>query len=190
MTTLKNNWGDLYIALLQSGEARDSAGYEPLRARLQKVREESGANYVYVLSPAGADGKPSIDGKTDEGASFLITVDGSAEADDWANDYGWEIQFTEAWGGSPAAARSCWNVSETEQCWSGFAPVYDSNGNVACILGIDYPDFTVGQANPEWNRHAPEWNGIKTEITVEVPADVQAMREKVAGIAAKYAAAL
>jgi hypothetical protein len=68
--------------------------------------------------------------------------------------------------------------------------VYDSNGKVACILGIDYPDFTVGQANPEWNRHAPEWNGIKTEITVEVPTDVQAMRDKVAGLAAKYAAEL
>jgi hypothetical protein len=34
------------------------------------------------------------------------------------------------------------------------------------------------------------WNGIKTEITVEVPADVQVMRDKVAGLAAKYAAEL
>ena len=183
-------FGDKYIELLASGQAREYEGYEDLRAALQQVREESGANFVYVLSPADDEGSPVAKGEGGEGTSFLITVDGSAEADDWANSYGWEIQFTEAWKGSPAAARSCWNVSEKEQCWSGFAPVHDSEGNVVCILGIDYPDFTVGQANPEWNRHAPEWNGIKTEITIEVPADVQAMRDKVAALAAKYAAEL
>ena len=188
--TIMKNFGDRYIELLASGQARDYAGYEELRAALQTVRESSGANFVYVLTPADEDGNPSITANSGEGASFLITVDGSPEADDWANSYGWEIQFSEAWSGSPAAARSCWNVSEKEQCWSGFAPVYDSEGKVACILGIDYPDFTVGQANPEWNRHAPEWNGIKTEITIPVPDDVQAMRDKVAGLAAEYAAKL
>jgi len=182
-------WGDKYAALLDSGEARDYEGYDEMKAELDNIREEIGATYVYVLTP-GTDGVPDIAGESGEDGAYLITVDGSEDPDDWAVDYGWEVQFTEAWTGTPAAARSAWNDSDELQCWSAFAPVYDSEGTVVAILGIDYPCTEVAQANPEWNRDAAEWNGFEDEITGDVPQDVADMREFVADLAAKYAKAL
>ena len=184
-------WGDRYAALLDSGEARDNADYDAMKAELDTIREDIGATYVYVLTPAGEDGvTPDPAGESGEDGAYLITVDGSEDPDDWGVDYGWEKQFTEAWEGTPAAARSAWNDSDTEQCWSAFAPVYDSEGTVVALLGIDYPCTDVAQANPEWNRDAAEWNGFEDEITGEVPADVAAIREYVTNLAAKYAATL
>lgn len=177
---------DQYVSLINSGEARDFADYDSMKAELDKIREESGATYVYALSP-GKDGVPSLDGETGKDGAFLITVDGSEDPDDWAVDYGWEIQFTEAWNGEPAAARSAWDDSDDLQCWSAFAPVYDSNGNVVCILGIDYPCTDVIADNPEWNRDAEDWNGFEDEITAEVPEAVQGVIDNVTSLAEKYA---
>ncbi len=178
-------WADRYAALIESGEARDFEGYEALKAELDKIREESGANYVYALSPS-KDGAPSLDGDTSENGSFMITVDGSADPDDWAVDYGWEIQFTEAWEGAPAAARSAWD-DEEGQCWSAFAPVYSADGSVVCILGIDYPCGETIADYPEWNRDDASWNGFEDEITGDVPEAVQAVIDSTTELADKYA---
>lgn len=182
-------FADQYVALIESGEARDFADYDAMAAKLAGIADETGALYVYTLTP-GTDGVPALDGESGEDGSYLITVDGCDDPDDWATDYGWEVQFTEAWEGTPAAARSAWNEEEDFQCWSAFAPVYDSEGNVVCILGIDYPCTDVIADYPEWNRDNEAWNGYEDEIAEEVPADVQAMRDKVTGIAADYAAML
>ena len=131
-----------------------------MAAKLAGIAEETGALYVYTLTP-GTDGVPALDGESGEEGSYLITVDGCDDPDDWATDYGWEVQFTEAWEGTPASARSAWNEEEDFQCWSAFAPVYDSEGNVVCILGIDYPCADVLNDYPEWNRDMEEWNGIE-----------------------------
>lgn len=179
-------WADLHAELLASGDARDFEGYEDLKAEIDNIREESGATYVYALTP-GVDGKPDATGESGEGASFFITVDGGDDPDDWATEYEWEIQFTEAWEGTPSSARSAWDDSDELQCWSAFAPVYDKDGNVVCILGMDYPCTEVAQANPQWNRDSEEWNGFEDEITGEVPEDVQAMRDKVTELVDKYA---
>lgn len=178
-------WADQYAALIESGEARDYADYEAIKAELDKIREESGANYVYALSP-DKDGAPSLDGDTTETGSFLITVDGSEEPDDWAVNYGWEIQFTEAWDGTPAAARSAWD-DEEGQCWSAFAPVYGEDGAVVCILGIDYPCGDVIADFPEWNRDDASWNGFEDEITGDVPEEIQAVIDSTTALADKYA---
>lgn len=183
-------WADEYVALLASGEARDYAGYEDLRAVLEDITEATGTTYCYVLTPANGQGEPDETAAFDETGEFLITVDPCEDPDDWAENYGWEVQFTEAWEGTPAAARSAWNDSEDLQCWSAFAPVYSTSGSVVAILGFDYPCTEVAQANPEWNRDAAEWNGFKDEITGDVPADVAEMREYVTELAAKYAKAL
>ena len=184
-------WADTYTALLTSEEARDFAEYDALKATLDDIRIATGATYVYVLTPAGSDGKtPDETGVATEEGSFLITVDGSEEPDDWGVDYGWEIQFTEAWEGTPAAARSAWDNYGEGYCWSAFAPVYNSNGAVVCLLGFDYPCDEVIAANPEWNRDGDAWNGFEDEITGDVPQDVADMREYVTDLAAKYAAAL
>lgn len=179
-------FADQYVALIESGEARDFADYDDMAAKLSKIADDTGALYVYTLSP-GADGVPSLDGETGKDGSYLITVDGCDDPDDWATDYGWEAQFTEAWEGEPAAARSAWNDTESIQCWSGFAPVYDSESNVVCILGIDYPCTDLIAEYPEWNRDGEGWNGYEDEITGEIPADVQAMMDNVTAMADKYA---
>ncbi|MBQ6401476.1 MAG: hypothetical protein IJI20_04230 [Firmicutes bacterium] len=158
---LTPEFGDEYVALMESGEGRDYAGYADLCKQLADIAEESGATYVYTLSPA-KDKAPSLDGDTSEKGSFLITVDPAEEPDDWGEDYGWEVQFTEAWNGAAAAARSAWADDEEGKvlCWSAFAPVKDGNGNVVCLLGIDYPADEILDY-PEWNRDSDSWNGIE-----------------------------
>lgn len=158
---LTPEWGDQYVVLMESGEARDYKDYDAIKGKLDEILKESGATYVYTLSPV-KDGKPAIDGETGKGAPFMITVDAGDDPDDWATEYEWELQFTEAWDGSTASARSAWadNDEGTELCWSAFAPVKDSNGNVVCILGVDYPANEILKF-PEWNRDAKEWNGIE-----------------------------
>ncbi|MDO5414704.1 MAG: hypothetical protein Q4F78_04480 [Bacillota bacterium] len=182
-------FADQYVALIESGEARDFADYDAMAAKLAGIAEETGALYVYTLTP-GTDGVPALDGESGEDGSYLITVDGCDDPDDWATDYGWEVQFTEAWEGTPASARSAWNEEEDFQCWSAFAPVYDSEGNVVCILGMDYPCTDVIADYPEWNRDNEAWNGYEDEINEEVPADIQAVRDNVTDLVAKYAAML
>ncbi len=155
---LGTGFGDKYAALIESGEARDYDGYDEMWKQLNTMTEEFGATYVYTMSPSGDDGEPVLD--SDGTGSFCITVDGSEDPDDWATDYGWEIQFTEAWEGAPAAARSAWADSDELICWSAFAPIFDSEGNVVCLLGVDYPANVIFDY-PEWNRDAVEWNGIE-----------------------------
>lgn len=184
--TQDSTWADRYETLLEAGDARDNADYDSLKAELDDIRAASGATYVYVLTP-GTDGTPDINAESGEEGHYLITVDGSEEPDDWAVDYGWEIQFTEAWEGTPAAARSAWNDSDTEQCWSAFAPVYDSNGTVVCILGIDYPCTEVIAEYPEWNRDSDSWNGFEDEIDADIPTEVQEMMDLTIELATKYA---
>lgn len=173
-------WGDQYTALLDSGEARDYEGYEDIKATLDTIKEDTGATYVYALTPL-ADGEISIDG--DASKAFAITVDAGDDPDDWGLEYDWEIQFTEAWEGEPAAARSAWNEDETMQCWSAFAPVYNSDGKVVCILGIDYPCTEVIADYPEWNRDNDAWNGYTDEITGEIPEAIQTQMDEVIAIA-------
>jgi len=159
-----DGWGDDYAALLASGEARDYEGYAALEKVLSDYRVESGATYIYALTPC-VDGEIVYDVEAVDEVPFAITVDGCEDPDDWGVNYGWEIQFTEAWDGATAAARSAWINDEVgdnhDICWSAFAPVYDSEGNVVCILGIDYPCADVLNDYPEWNRDMDEWNGIE-----------------------------
>ena len=183
-------WADQYAVYLADADGYDNENYEALKAELDTIREDIGATYVYVMTPANADGIPAVDGDYSAEGAFLIGIDGSEDPDPYAEDYGWEVQFTEAWEGTPSSARSAWNDSDELQCWSAFAPIYDSEGTVVGLLGVDYPCTEVAQANPEWNRDAAEWNGIEDEIDVEVPADVAEVREFVTDLAAKYAKAL
>ncbi len=157
---LTPEFGDQYVALIESGEGRDYEGYEAMKQKLADITEESGATYVYTLSPA-KDGKPSLDGDTSDTGSFLITVDPAEDPDEWGEDYEWEVQFEEAWNGNVAAARSAWADDEEGKvlCWSGFAPIKDSNDKVVCLLGMDYPANEILDY-PEWNRDAKEWNKI------------------------------
>ena len=50
-----------------------------------------------------------------------------------------------------------------------------------------YPCADVLNDYPEWNRDMEEWNGYEDEIDEEVPADIQAIKDKILAMAADYA---
>lgn len=144
---VSGEWGDKHVELMGTvvDGVYDEALYAELKSVLDEHRIATGAYYVYVMVP-------------DENNDYLITVDGSAEPDDFMTNYGFEVQFDEAWAGAPAAARSAWD--DDVPCWSCFAPVYNSVGDVVCIVGMDMPCELVNDY-PEWNRDREEWNRIE-----------------------------
>ncbi len=161
-----DGWGDKYVALLESGEAREYAEYEAIMNVLGDINEELGATYTYALTPL-VDEEITYDVEDTNEVDFAITVDPCEDPDDWGEPYDWEIQFTEAWEGAAASARSAWDDTEEVDgsylCWSAFAPVQDSEGNTVCILGIDYPCVDIVKDFPEWNRDGAEYNGYEGE---------------------------
>lgn len=148
--------------------------YLALKETLDDIRIDSGAYYVYMMVP-------------NDDNDFLITVDGSEEPDDFLTNYGWEVQFTEAMEGEPATARSGWD--DDVPVWSGFAPVYNSDGKVIGILGVDFPSPEI-EDFPEWNRDREEWNGAEDELPAEVPQAVLTAMERPMTIAAEAAETL
>ena len=159
---LDGDWGDQHVALIKSKEGEKYKDFKDMKTTLDGFREESGAYYIYALYPEDPESAATTDGKTEKPTPFLITVDGSEDPDAYGTEYEWEIQFTEAWNGAPAAARSAWADDDEgkDLCWSAFAPIHDSKGNVVAILGVDYPAPEILKF-PEWNRDAREWNKIK-----------------------------
>ncbi|MDD2215637.1 MAG: hypothetical protein PHR60_00285 [Eubacteriales bacterium] len=155
---LDGEWADEYAACLASGQGRDYAGYDNLKATLDQFRVESGAYYIYILT----DMDPNDD-------YYEITVDGSEEPDDWMVQYETEGQFLLAQNGQPSAALSAWDNDVDDPVWSAFAPVYNSEGVVVGILGVDYPAPEI-LALPEWNRDTDEWNGMAHPLT-PIPAE-------------------
>ncbi|MDR1536691.1 MAG: S-layer homology domain-containing protein [Clostridiales bacterium] len=148
---LDGAYGDAYSALLAEGQGRADKNYADLAATLNGFRMESGARYVYILTDVNPDD------------SFLeITVDGSEEPDEWMRQYEIEGQFLVALSGRPAAAKSAWEDDDGIPVWSAFAPVRDSKGVVAGILGVDSPAEAIS-SYPEWNRDNEAWNGLEYE---------------------------
>jgi hypothetical protein len=158
----------------EEADILQSEDYLALKATLDGIRTDSGAYYVYMMIP-NADN------------DFLITVDGSEEPDDFLTNYGWEVQFTEAMEGEPATARSGWD--DDVPVWSGFAPVYNSNGEVIGILGVDFPSPEI-EDYPEWNRDREEWNGAEDELPSEIPQAVLNAMKRPMTIAAEAAETL
>lgn len=148
---LEGSWTDrLEILISQNlGEnTMDSQEYTALKTTLDGYRTECGATYMYVLVP-------------DAESNYYITIDGSDDPDTWGESYGNEIQFTEAYeAGLVASARSGWQDDDGKWCWSVFAPLYNTNGNIIGILGIDYPAPVLADY-PEWDRDSESWNGIE-----------------------------
>ena len=148
---LEGEWVDRHDALVAEdlGEATmESDEYAALKEVLDGYRLDCGATYMYALVP-NADG------------DFCITVDGSEEPDTWMENYGFEVQFGEAYdSGLVASARSGWQDGEDAWCWSVFAPLYNSEGTITAIIGIDYPAPVLADY-PEWDRDSDSWNGLE-----------------------------
>ncbi len=148
---LEGSWCDRLETLISQnlGEATmDSSEYTALSATLSGYMKECGATYMYALAP-------------DSEGSYYITVDGSEDPDTWGTSYGSEVQFKEAYeAGLVASARSGWQDGDGKWCWSVFSPLYNSNGNIVAILGIDYPAPVLSDY-PEWDRDSGSWNGLE-----------------------------
>jgi hypothetical protein len=142
---ISGEWADQHVALIAAGDGQDNHLYWELKPTLDDFRVESGAYYVYCMVP-------------DENGDYLITVDGSEEPDDWMVNYGFEVQFGEAWDGEVAPAGSGWD--DDVPIWSCFAPVYNSGDEVVAIVGIDMP-CEILEDYPEWNRDRDQWNGLE-----------------------------
>ncbi len=183
VTSVKPSWGTLYTTLLQKGKDTDPQLFKDLQSTLSKIREESKATYVYVLMPI-KDGVASLEG--DIKGKYMLTIDGSKEPEDWGVTYDYEAQFSEAWSGEVAAARSAWNDGDIQN-WSAFAPIYNAEKKVVAILGIDYPATEVIQKYPEWNRDDEKWNHMEDKISVPVPNEVQNKIDEVKVLVKKYA---
>ncbi len=148
---LEGAWTDRLEVLMSQnlGEATmNSTEYTALCATLTGYMKECGATYMYALVP-------------DSDGNYCITVDGSEDPDSWGTDCGSEVQFKEAYeAGLVASARSGWQDGEDSWCWSVFSPLYNSNGNIVAILGIDYPAPVLSDY-PEWDRDSNSWNGLE-----------------------------
>ena len=145
---LDGEWGDMHAAMMASGEKEGHEHFARMTAALDEIRRSSGARYVYAFYPAGPV----------HNSEFFITVDGSAEPDDFGTAWPFEIQYLEAWNGRAAAARSAWEDGSSF-CWTAFAPIHNSQGNVVALLGIDYPAPIIASF-PAWNRDSEHWNGL------------------------------
>ena len=148
---LDGEWGDEHVALIESGQGEGYKGFEDMRLILEGYIEESGALYIYALYPTGSGEMP-----------FMITVDGSADPDDFGFKITWEQPFTSAWEGTPATSGCAYFDKYTinDLAWSAYAPIHDSAGEVVCILGVDYPAPEINDY-PEWNSESDEWNGVE-----------------------------
>ena len=149
---LEGPWGDMHVELIDSGLGEDYTHFEEMREVLNGFIEDSGAKYVYAMYPLDI---------TDSSAPFFITVDGSHDPDDYGAEYELELPFIKAWYGIAASSSYAWeDIWEGSYCWSAYAPIHDSDGEIVAILGVDcyapeIEDF------PEWNIDSDEWNELE-----------------------------
>ncbi len=179
-------WADNYVNLLQSGKQTSHADFAKLKATLDDIRLQANATYAYIIMPI-KDGKADING--DIHGDFMLTIDGSEEPEEWGETYDSEVQFIEAWQGSPSVARSAWDDDGATQ-WSTFAPIYDSQGKVIGLLGLDFPVDDVIATHPEWNRDDKRWNGYTDKITGEIPTAIKEKTSHIKALVAKHAKTL
>jgi len=149
---LDGDWGDLHVDLMESGLEEDFRYFEEMREVLSGFIEESGAKYVYAMYPQDI---------SDSEAPFIITVDGSLDPDEFGAEYELELPFIRAWYGIAASSSYAWeDIWQGSYCWSAYAPIHDSNGDVVAILGVDCYAPEIDDF-PEWNIDSDDWNGLE-----------------------------
>ncbi|WP_027398133.1 hypothetical protein [Anaerovorax odorimutans] len=151
---LNGEFGDQLNALIASNQGKDYLEYSNMLEKLKSIQNEIEAYQVYTLIDAD---------KNDENYNVIINTDKDTDedtdedTDDFMKAYKLEGAITDATNGYPTASLSAWNNNNNQLCWSAYAPIYDSNGNITAILGIDYPCPEI-KDYPEWNRDSDQWN--------------------------------
>jgi|GEM_PF-1634848 len=145
---LDGEWGDMHADMIASGDKDGYAGFDDMRAKLSDMITSSGADYIYALYPTD----PS-----DVEANFYITVDGSAEPDDYGVEYEAELGMVLSWqSGIPKTSSYGWG-DDNGYHWSAYAPIHNSAGDVVAVLGLDYPAPIIADM-PEWDVDSDSWN--------------------------------
>lgn len=122
-------YGDLHDAVVEAGN-RQNPEHDELYAIFNEWVYEVGATYLYSFIDDGGDNN-------------LIIVDG-AEPEDM-DPYGyaypkepWTVEAFET--GQPTVAKATWMDDYGYGLQkSGFAPIFNSEGEISFLLGIDYP---------------------------------------------------
>jgi len=148
---MDGGWGDLHAAMMGSELGDEYANFEAMREMLEDFIAESGAKYIYAMYP-----KDISDSET----PFFITVDGSDDPDDFGAEYEIELPFVKAWFGTAESSSYAWEDDDGGYCWSAYAPVRDSNGEVVAIVGVDY-DAPIIKDFPDWNIDSDDWNEME-----------------------------
>ncbi len=122
-------YGDLHHKIVENGN-RQGPDHLELYELLHEWQNEVGATYMYTFIDGGGDYN-------------LIIVD-AAESQDM-DPYGYEYE-KEPWTidafatGEPQVAKDAWEDGYGYGLQkSAFYPVLDSNGEIAFLLGLDYP---------------------------------------------------
>lgn len=92
--------------------------------------------------------------------SFLMAVDSYKNAEAYGTDHGSSAPMTEAFESELIAAERSAHKTKDGYVWTAYAPVFDSYGNVVCIVGVDVeaPDM---EEYPEWDRESDQWNKLE-----------------------------
>ena len=136
---LNGAWGDQHVALMASEKGKDFADFKSMQTTLNGQLAGSGATYIYVIYPSGAIEKEP----------FFITVDGSAEPDDYGTKLDWEVGFAGGWNGITTAADKVAKDDNGNLLLSVYSPVRDSKGDIVAVLGVDFPAPEAANF-PEW----------------------------------------
>lgn len=120
---LNGEMGDLHEKIVASGEW-DTPENEAFRVLLQEIHEMNEVTYVYTFIKSGADDEPAL------------LISDSYYPEEYGTEYDMEPQFLTAFNGKPAYAVHFWEEDGVVMK-SAFAPIYNSNGQVVAILGID-----------------------------------------------------
>ena len=124
---LRGRFGDMHEKIVRDGH-RDSAEYEEFQKALAMYVDKYKVTYVYTLI------------KVSDDMTNLI-VDGAEPeyADDYGEEYEMEPQMVTAFAGKPDYARDIWKDDDFGWQISGFAPLYNSQGAIVALIGVDRP---------------------------------------------------
>lgn len=122
-------YGDLHDAVVEAGN-RQNPEHDELYEIFNGMIYEVGATYLYSFIDDGGDNN-------------LIIVDGAEpeDMDPFGYEYEKEPWTVEAFEtGQPTVAKATWMDDYGYGLQkSGFAPIFNSEGEISFLLGIDYP---------------------------------------------------
>ena len=118
---------------LQTPEDLDGPLFEELRQRMIRFSEKNNILFVYYMR------------NTDDNlAQYILDSDLTDEAVDLTTEpFVWEKAAWKALGGADASAQMDVYLEGYEHLISAFAPVFDAEGNVAAVVGVDISDKQI-----------------------------------------------